>query len=257
MKKSLKFILTLALIMIIVAYIALSPLFDIKSIVVSGAVHYTGEDITAVSGIFGGENGFKLIGSSLADIFTLRIGGAEKQLKERCPYIKTARVSFVPPSKVDIDIQERTAYAVIMSNGTSIVLDREGYILEMQTAAGNHLPVLKGLQFKGSEPGSKLTFQNPEAFDDVLKVLDVIQESDAKDDFKLYNCVDAVDVGDLSNFKVSLDSRVVVNLGDLQDLNYKINETKTIYAENLKKDAKGILDFTMGEYPVFRPESEG
>jgi len=253
----LKSVLMLALIIATLVFAALSPLFDVRYIEVNGAGHYKSEDIKVISGLNTGENGFKLIGSNPGYIFKLRIGSAEKLLQQKCPYIKDVKVRFAVPSTVVIDMTERSAYVVVQYHGTSLVLDREGYVLE--TAASDkeyNLPFIGGLKFKNFKTGSMLVMENPEAFNTALKVLDVIKAVDGQESVKLYGYVDAVDAGDRRNVCISLDGRIVVNLGDLLDLNYRISVAKTVFIKDIKKDAKGKLDFTVGENPVFEPESE-
>jgi cell division protein FtsQ len=53
---------------------------------------------------------------------------------------------------------------------------------------------------------------------------------------------------------IQLDSRILVNLGDLQDLDYRMAFLKEILLEKLNKNDKGTLNFTTGESPEFIPD---
>jgi len=48
-----------------------------------------------------------------------------------------------------------------------------------------------------------------------------------------------------------------VNIGETDDLNYKINTVQTIFTKNIKKDQRGKLDFYNNGNPVFTPENGG
>jgi len=254
----LKFILTLGLTVTVIVFIALSTLFDIKDIEVKGAVHYTSEELKNISGINMDENGFKLIGSNPANIFAFRIGSAENKLKLSCPYLSETTVRFVVPSHVVITVKERTQYAMVIFQGTSLIIDKEGIVLETVSSDNKFkLPYINGLNLKDYKIGSKLKFENTESFRTALAVLDVIQEMDMKEGTDLYKSVDSVNADDLQDISISLDKRVTVRLGDLADLNYKISAANTIFSKNIRKDQKGILDFTADVNPVFSPKSGG
>jgi cell division protein FtsQ len=252
----LKFILTLGLTVTVIVFIALSPLFDIKDIEVKGASHYKSEELKNISAVNIDENGFKLIGSSLSNIFSFRIGSAEYRLKSNCPYLSEATVRFVVPSHTVITVKERTQYALVAFEGTSLVIDKEGFVLETVSPDKKFtLPYINGLKLKDYKTGSKLKLDNTESFANALSVIDIIQEMDRKEGTDLYKRVDSVNAGDLQDISVSLDKRVIVKLGDLDDLNYRISAANTIFTKNIRKDQKGVLDFTSDVNPVFSPES--
>lgn len=253
-----KFILTTGLIIATAVLLALSPLFEIAGIEVKGAVHYTDESLIGISGVVKDINGFKLAGSSLGNMLTLRVGSAEKLITQECPYIKTVKVRFVLPNSIVISVSERTPAAIIDYNGTSLLLDNEGYVLEaLNVGDSKKLPLIIGLKFSGYELGKKPEYENIDALKTAFRVFAEIQAFDRNKTDKLFPKVDSVDAGNTDAVVLSLESRVRVNLGDLQDLNYRLSSTKTIFEKNIKKEDKGILDFTSGENPVFTPESGG
>lgn len=253
-----KFFLTTALIVTTTVLLALSPLFDIKKIQVRGVVHYTEESLAGISGIVIGLNGFKQVGSSPANIFMMRVGSAEKLIKKNCPYVKDVRAGFVLPGTVVIDVDERTPEAVLPYMGTGLLVDREGFALEvLGQGKQSGLPLLNGLEFEGGTPGEKPGFKDPDALQAAFVLLDAIQDVDRNGTDKLFPRIDSVEAGDPEAMAFSVDGRIKVKLGDLQELNYKLSTTRTILNGNIKKDDKGILDFTMGENPVFKPESGG
>ena len=253
-----KSISILALFVAAIVFTGLSPLFDLKEIEVKGAVHYKPEILTGFAHIRMGENGFREIGSSPLNIVLFRFGNAEASIKGNCPYIKEVRVRYAIPSKVVIDVTERKATAAAPYRGTSLLIDREGYVLESLAAdKKTGLLLIKGLEFTDYELGKKLDIKNRDSLANGIKLIEALKENDKLDKIKIFEMVDAMDVGDPSNIKISLESRVAVNLGDLEDLNYRISTAKTIFNKNIKKGEKGTLDFTTGENPVFSPDGGG
>jgi cell division protein FtsQ len=234
---------------------ALSPVFNISGIEVHGLRNCSKEAIIQSSGIVTGVNGFKYIGSDMGRILSLRYGKAEIDIARDNAYVKRAVVRFLPPGKVNIDIIERTPVCLIPYLGTNLVVDNEQYVL---TAVGEQkskeTPVVNGIRFGNYEVGKKLKIENADNFKRLLELLEALKQSDKIEKLKLMNLINYIDVNDLSQISIFVDSRIIVNFGELQDISYKINVLKQIMLKNLKKDEKGLIDFTMGQNPVFIPK---
>ena len=79
-----------------------SPVFNTKSIKVSGSEHFTAEQIQEMANLKAGMN-----------LFDFSAGKCEDRLEEN-PYIETAEVSRRLPSTVEITVKERKEAAVKM-----------------------------------------------------------------------------------------------------------------------------------------------
>lgn len=249
-----KFILISVLLVVCAILLALSPVFNISSIEVNGIKNSNKEKIISTSGIITGENGFKFIGNDIKRILSLRYGKAEYNIAENNAYVKKAVVRFIPPGKVRIDITERTPVCLFPYLGTNLMVDAEQFVVDTTTEQkDNSLPIVKGIRFNDYDLGKKLEIENGENFRALLQVLDVLQKSDKDDENKLMNSISYIDINDISKIGFFIDSRIVVNLGELQDLSYKISVLKQILLKNLREDEKGLLDFTAGQNPVFIP----
>lgn len=252
-----KYMLVTALLVTTVVYAAISPFFNIKKITAKESAHYGEDKLIEASGIREGINGFRLVFGGKGKFYLLRIGAAENAIMERCPYVKKAMVRYVIPSTVVIEAEEREAGAVLRMDGMDLLIDREGYLLEIDPDLNDtNLPFIKGVEPDSVIPGKKLNINN-EILLSAFKVFDTIREVDEMDQDKLLPDVDYVNVADLQNVSFSLQSRVVVNLGKPEDLHYKISAAKTIFARNIKNTERGKLDFSSGSNPVFSPESGG
>ncbi|MGE5615239.1 MAG: cell division protein FtsQ/DivIB [Bacillota bacterium] len=253
----LKYMLVTALFATTVVYAAISPFFNIKKITAKESAHYGTDELIGASGIRKGINGFRLLFGGQGKIFLFRIGIAENAIIEKCPYVKKAVVRYVIPSTVVIEVEERQAGAILRMDGVDLLIDREGYLLEIDPDLDKtDLPVIKGVEPESLIPGKKLNI-NKEILLSAFKVFDTIREVDELDADKLLPDVDYINVADLQNVSFSLQSRVIVNLGKLEDLHYKISAAKTIFARNIKKSERGKLDFSTGSNPVFSPENGG
>lgn len=255
--RAIKFVLVTALFTITIVYASLSPFFYIKRITSDGTEHYSGEVLAAASGIRTGRNGFRLLFGSSTFTGIFRIGDAEENIIRSCPYVREAKVTYVIPSTIHIEAVEREPAALLDMNGTGLLIDREGFLLEIEPDAEyQNLPVIRTVQLKYADPGSKLDIP-----DDMLvtafKVIDTIREVDDANGDKLIEEIDYVDAGDPFNIYISIGSRIKVNLGKAVDLHYKINAASSIIRKNIKKTERGTLDFSADTDPVFTPEYGG
>ncbi len=239
-------------------YGALSPFFNIKSVYVKDKIiHYDNQTIISHSGINPGVNGFRLLFDNPGKFYFLRVGSAERRILESCPYAKSVKARFVPPSSVSIEVEERQAAALLITDGTSLLIDKEEVLLEVDPdMKKTHLPVIKLKKPEVLKPGKKLNLQENQ-LSMAYKVYDAIREVDGQSPDKLLPNVDYVDVSDTDKIGFSLQSRVLVNLGGLDDLVYELNAVKTVFSKNIKKDERGKLDFKSDGSPVFSPENGG
>ncbi|NTV91179.1 MAG: hypothetical protein HGA22_12595 [Clostridiales bacterium] len=103
--------------------------------------------------------------------------------------------------------------------------------------------------------GGKLETENDSSFETAEGIIEAIGQFDIKEENKLLPLLDYIDVSDTASVVLSLDSRITVRIGGMDDLNYRISSLKTIFFKNIKENETGLLDFTTGEDPVFSPGS--
>jgi cell division protein FtsQ len=250
-----RLLLGICLVLVIIILFCMTPLFNITEFYVQNSTHYDRDTLIDLANISIGENGFKFIGISIEQILGLRYGKCEQNILENCPYIKEVKVKYEIPNSVKINFTEREPAGSVPYLGSNLIVDNEGYVLDIvKDISSYNLLTIKGLRFNNYELGQKLSTENPESLNAVINVLDVIKTSDKKDRFKLLEMIISIDVGDLKKINMLIDFRIVLNLGDTDELEYKIAATKQILLKNVKKEDKGLLDFTIGENPTFIPD---
>lgn len=246
-----------ALFAVTLIYAALSPFFNIKEIAANASKHYDGKTLAEASGISPGQNGFRLLFGGGGKFYLLHIGSAEKRILEKCPYLKSANVRYILPSKVIIRVEERTPGVILRTKTASMLADKEGYLLEAAADPKKlKLPVIKVPEPKTLNLGKKIDIPK-ENLMSAYELFDTIKEMDGEKEDKLMPDIDYVDVSDMNNVRISLQKRITVNLGKLEDLHYKINTVRTIFKKSLKKTDRGVLDFSIDADPVFTPENGG
>lgn len=253
-RKKLEIILVLFLSIVVLVMFMMSPIFNISEFIVHGNSRYTTQEIIGASRVSSGINGFKNIGGNYKHHISLRYGQAEKNLTQKYPYIKEAIVRYSIPDTVIIEITEREPLMLVPYLGTYLIVDRDGYVVETSGDKEKYnLPEVKGLKFTKYEIGQPLIFENKKIFNEVTFLIDTLTKEDKNDNFKIAVLIDRIDMSDEKNIHFLIDSRLVVNIGDVGQLDYKIKSLKQIFYKSLGESEKGFLDFATGDYPVFIP----
>lgn len=251
-----KTIFFVALVITALTLLALSPWFEVASIKVVGNDHYTSERVIAAAAVTEGINGFKYISGSPMDIITLRSKKAEQSVEESCPYIKKAEIRFVPPSELIIKVEERTPAFTLPYMGTSLIIDREGYVIDtVKDPLQANLPQVTGIELSSFKMGGALVTSNKEGLDNVLELIETVNRLDNEKKLNLFDSLKKIDAGDNNNFYIFIGTQLSVNLGDLSELEYRLLMTSEILKKGIKKTDRGLLDFTSGDDPVFKPDT--
>jgi len=256
-----KFLLFCVILAAILVGLALSPLFSVKSIEVYGNKHYNSSEVIEASGLIIGNNWFKSNSVDLKGILTFRSIDAEKLLLQRCPFLKSATVRIDFTGVVRIEVSERNAAALVPYMGSNIVIDNECFVLTLSSdAEDGKLPVIKGIDCDGYALGQALPVRDARYIEAFRRVLEVVTSADANAgergrEFSIKNIINYIDVSDIDNIKLYLDSRVLVNLGNYKEISeYRINFLREIFFFQLTEEDKGLLDFASGEHPSFIPD---
>ena len=196
--------LGLLLIIAIICFFLLSPIFAIDYIEVKGNVASTAKYIISSSGILYGEN-------------ILRINKFDAISKiSNIPVIETASIKREWPDKIIITVKEKEPVAEVAFYGSKLLISENGDVINVITDNTNTaLPILEGITVKDVIVGEKLICEEDEKLKNYLEVLKKLKENDM-----LKNVVSIVDnSGILVNFEIGH----MVFFGDIDNLQHKID----------------------------------
>lgn len=262
-KKIIKRLFGIIFLIVLIVGLALSPLFYINNIEVYGNKHYNSIEVINASSLILGVNWFKEIGADtdIKGIITFRSTHSEHNILSRCPYVKNAVVRMAYPGVVKITITEREPVAIIPYISTSLIIDNEGVVVDVGDIEYKAtLPIVEGLDVNGYGLGEVIRANNIkgiDAFNKVFNVIDFTQKTSESGYYpnNLNEYISGIDVSDLDNTMIFLDSRVKVNLGAYSQLDeYKIILLQEIFFNNIDEDEKGYLDLTTANGVTFIPE---
>jgi len=229
--------------MLIILFITLilcamfSPLFNIKNIQVEGNELITQNQIISLSQIQTGENTFKLNKSRIV-----------KQIKENA-YIDQVVIKRKLPSNVIIVVEERKPAYLLEYAGGYIYLDKQGYILEINSTK-LELPILQGASTKTIDfiVGNRLSIEDLERLNILVKVMELAKVSE------LSELISRIDIENKQNIKLIFETKdKVAYLGDGTNLIDKIPLIKKILEENEGKAGEILVNMDLNkENPIFR-----
>lgn len=203
------------------------PVFRIETVIVSGNVELSKEEIVQTAEADTGTNIFAYISSKY-----------EKKLMS-VPIIKTANIQKIYPNKLSISVVERMpiGYIVYLEN-TYIAIDNEGVVLDVSNSYNKQLPFIVGLKFNEFNLGQKLQVEDEQVFDDIVTLADAFSKYDLiSRDIK-------IDVSNLDDIHVYCNE-MDVKFGDVRNSDEKVRKIKAIIEQYPDKvNTKGQLDIS-------------
>ncbi|HOE57398.1 MAG TPA: FtsQ-type POTRA domain-containing protein [Bacillota bacterium] len=237
MKGRFKYVVFLFIICIFMVFFLSSSFFQIKFLTVNGNNNVTREEIIKLSSIYYGEN-----------IFRINKRNSMKSIFQN-PYVKMIKIKRIMPNKVIIEIIEREIMAYVPYVGSYLNIDDEGMILEINPAMKHpDLPVVKGLKFDTFKVGEILSIDHKEQFSTTTLMIKEIKGAG------MLGLISEIDISELSNIRLGIREGIKANIGDIDNINYKIGFIKSIVEDLKKQNLKGTIEMSHSGNPVFKPE---
>ncbi len=253
--RRLKKLFTFVLIVTAVVLFVRSSLFIVDNINVTGNKKYQANEIILRSGLVTGQNVFKMLGEKPKNLLTLRFGDREEAVSTSMPYISSISIRPFLPKSIKIKVTERTPFCILDNKGTSLLIDKQGYALEVLTNQNEIKKYFKiiGNSLDSFKLGQEVKFKNKDTLEDLMNFCNALTKNDKDTKPKLYPKLTAVNMSDPGAVTAVFENRVTVKFGDMDDLDYKIGFFRKLFVNNITAKQKGTLDFTTGKYPFFAP----
>lgn len=241
----------------------LSPIFSVKNIVVETDNLALKNSISAkLEGAYG-KNGFLYVMQNVNGLHnanhlvSLRAKNMEDTITFETPELKNVRVTFSFPNTLTVRFSERTPSYLIFSSGVYVCADEEGFVLSVHTDSNERdLPVVRGIDLPAYKIGQTISTGNEAQMKALNALFNEIVLCDAKeDDYKLSAHIEIADVSEYNEIWLFVDENFSVNLGNTDNIEYKIPALKQILQAEDMQEKKGLIDFTVSEQPIFRAEN--
>ncbi|HZK33093.1 MAG TPA: FtsQ-type POTRA domain-containing protein [Tissierellaceae bacterium] len=181
------------------------------------------------------------------NIFKISIKNSEKAIEE-LPYIKEVKIKRKLPKALIINVVERKGALQIKNISSYIILDKEGYILDIVSDKNNKFTELIGFHIENKVPGDNL-FLDLEQFN-----ANFIEEGE---NLNLLSQMEEINLLDDNNINILLLNGIDVAFGTIDNVKYKLSLLKEVLRDIEKKDlqCKMIL-MDRGENPIIVLEDE-
>ena len=222
--RSLYVVMIVVLALSVIIALSMTLFFNIKTIRVTGSAdNYRVQDIVDATGIQVGDN-----------MLRLDTRAARQRALELLIYVEEIEIDRQFPNTLEIRVQKCTpAYNVMYDFGT-LVVSEHGRILDDTMDPVEGLVKITGYQPEETTPGRQVKAKE-ERYDKVFSAFrDIIYEGG------LTVPIVGVDMSDLADIMVDLDHRIVFDMGNWSEIDYKISFAEQVISE-LPADKEGYL----------------
>jgi len=229
-------IISALLLVVALAFVAYM-VFRVREVVVMGCKTIDAKEVAKLSGLEYGQSSILLDKQTVLDALA------------KDPRIKPVSIEVQYPDRVVITIKERQAAAYIEKSGALIVIDDEGWVLDVKNKpSGDERPLIVGLQADAFEVGQELSSGDMFRVDVMTRVLKAAEEAGIS--------LDSVDVTLAADITMTMTNGLVVELGDDTQLDKKMALVNTSIKEitSLGKTG-GILNVSAVDKAYFREKS--
>jgi len=193
--------------------------YQVTTVYVEGNVHYTNEQIMDM--VMDGRLG----DNSLYLSMKYRNKGIDN-----VPFVQTMDVNILAPDTIKISVYEKALAGYIEHLGRYMYFDKDGIVVEASMERTPGVPQVTGLTFSHVVMHEKLPIDNPEIFEDILDITQLLNKYEIQADKIRF---------DKSLHKTLYFGEARVSLGSNENIGEKIMKLKAILPELEGK--KGLL----------------
>lgn len=241
MKKGIHKIIILLFIMLISMALVVAlgaEYFQIQDIEVYGNETISDEEIVKLSGVEEQDNIFKLDKALV------------KKRLESNPYIQVESIGRKYPNKLYINIDERRGGATISYLASTLVIDTEGVVLEIENRDQvPDYPIVTGLHVKSFAKGEQIVPGDNYQFRALLRVLHGVYTQGVDSIVREIHMEDPNDIYILSH------GNIRIKLGQATNVDSKLKWLKTDEFHGLEPDAlsEWVFDISVPGKAIFSP----
>lgn len=208
----------------ILAILSTTVFFNIEAVTVNGSSNYTVEEIVEASGIRGGDN-----------MVRLNTEKCSAQILSKLVYIEDAVITRRFPHTIQIDVTASVPAANFICDESVLLISSGGKILDEIAE-----PKAGLLDFYGTSPAETAVIGTGFASADETKTTIIYRLMELFGNRSIENIGD-IDVTDNSNICYTYDGRITVELGNINEIEYKLSFADEIITQKIGENTEGIL----------------
>lgn len=193
--------------------------YKVTTVYVEGNIHYSNEEIMDM-----------VMTGTLGDNSLYLALKYKNKGVDNVPFVQTMDVKILSPDTIKITVYEKAMAGYIEYLGRYMYFDKDGIVVESSKLQTPGIPQVSGLTFGYVVMYEKLPVENPEIFEDILDITQLLNKYDIQADKIQF---------DKSMHKILHFGEARVSLGSNDNIGEKIMKLKAILPELSGK--KGLL----------------
>lgn len=217
-------VIVILIAVIIFIILALNVFFNIQNVNIEGSTNYTAEEIFNASKITVGDNMIRTNSDEISSNITSTL-----------IYIESAEIRKIFPTTIKITVTASVPTANVRKSDGYFLISQGGKILETLQNPKSGLMNITGTDPDSSlVQGSKFISVDEEKTEAIYELLNAFEKNGIEN-------VTDIDFTDLSNVSYVYDSRITVELGVVNDLDYKLKFADEIINNQMGSGTFGTL----------------
>ncbi len=215
----------------------LTPLFNIKTVNITGNAKLTTEQITTQIGDRTGDN-----------LFSTSKRGIKKSLRE-LTYIEKVDVKKKPiPPTLSIKITEYAPAIQILYGDIYIVIEETGKILEKSPEMLSGIAVCDGISIVSANAGEQISAKDEDVLKTVLSCIKSMKKADILKD------ITKISFADMTNITFNYQSRLDIICGTFVDFDRKLALFKeAVNSNKLTQNSRGTINLSTTGKAIWTP----
>ncbi|MDQ5983423.1 MAG: Cell division protein DivIB [Eubacteriales bacterium SKADARSKE-1] len=226
LKLILSYLVIFSIVTALGAGLSIALLFKIDKISVIGDSPYSYDELLENSGIKVGNN-----------LFLINTKASENKIEKSLTYIEKASISKKFPNEVIIKLEPAKKEFAFKTDQRFIVLSNSGKVLEICDSEPDETALVKGINLKTFEVGSKATYEDikqGETFENLISLLSSHE----------LNKITGIDFSSSLNIIINYEHRLDINLGLYENIDYKLRMAKEIINTKIGEKESGVLELS-------------
>ena len=237
-KRTLQTIVLTIVIIGLLVFLLLSPIFNIKNIIVEKNEKISTEQIISLSKIEKDINMFKV---SVVDTINA--------INEN-PYVKKVEIKRKLPDTIKLIVTERKPTFVLEHGSSYAYIDNQGYILEISANNEGEMTKIKGYETKEENilPGNRLEENDLKKLNTAIKIISAAANNE------IDKIITTINIENENDYSLYLESKgKTVYLGDCTSLDTRMLYVKVILEKEKDHEGEIFVNMDLNEKkPYFR-----
>ncbi len=220
-----------SLLFVICAVISVRVLFVVRNVQATGSERYSEEEIVAYCDI-----------PIEISLFTVDIDLLEQRIYEDFTYVDSVNVKYSLPDTISIEIEDAVMTYYLIVDKEDSGADITKYDIYSQS--------LKHLTSQAVKPaelfGIKADIEDEEIIELAIDIRKTIENSG-------YDKMKEIYIESVANVQIVYDNRIIIQLGTMLDLDYKLELANHVITNELLQDDTGVLDCSKAGEAIYKP----